>query len=200
MTGRLTSFGSLVLTLFAYPLDIGAGNTDFSGRGSDMKTFSYKLVLTALAAIAPIAAMPANAATATGDATVRVLQALSVTKTANLNFGNVVASASAGTIAIAENGNRTCASGLACFGSTAAGEFAVAGTVGETVTVAIDSGAISLTDGASHTIEGSVSTTTNALTLAAGTNSFKIAGQLNIGANQAAGTYAGQYSVSVNYQ
>jgi len=47
---------------------------------------------------------------------------------------------------------------------------------------------------------GALSTSTSALTLTGGVGSFNVAGTLSVGANQAAGTYTGQYNVSVNYQ
>ena len=161
-----------------------------------------KTVLAAfgLAGAAVVMAAPAQAQSATGDASVRILTAITVTKSSDLYFGKVLASANAATVDIAENGSRTCGTGLSCFDTATAGGFSVTGADGETVTVAIDNPTISLSDGQGNSMDVSLSTSTSTLTLAGGEGSFNIAGSLNVGANQAAGSYAGQYSVSVDYQ
>lgn len=144
---------------------------------------------------------PAHAASATGDATVKILRAITVTKSSDLDFGKIVPSAAAATVAIGEDNSRVCGSGLSCFGTTTAGAFAVVGAANETVTVAIDNPSITLTDGGSNSMAVLLATTTSAMTLSGtGDGSFKVAGTLNVGANQAAGTYSGQYAVSVSYQ
>lgn len=144
-------------------------------------------------------AVPAHAETARGDATVKILQAITVSKTADLNFGNVVPSAAAATVAVGEDGTRTCGTGLSCYGTTTSGAFNVTGTAGETVSVGIDNATIQLSNG-TQSMAVALSTSTSSLTLAGGTGSFRVGGTLSVGANQAAGTYTGQYNVSVNYQ
>lgn len=144
-------------------------------------------------------ATPAAAQTATGDVSVRILQAITVSKTADLNFGRVVAGTAAGSVVVAEDGTRTCAAALRCLGSTTGAAFAVTGTAGETVTVAIDTPSIQLTSGANR-MTVALSTQTRTMTLSAGNNAFRVGGALSVGANQAAGTYTGQFTVSVNYQ
>lgn len=163
-----------------------------------MKNLFGKMLLVAGVAGAVVAA-PAHAATGTGDATVKVLGALAVTKTSDLNFGRVVASATAGTVSVGEDNSRVCAVGLTCFGTTTAGAFSVSGTAGETVTVAITNPSITLSNG-SQTMAVALSTTTTSLSLTGGSGSFKVAGALTVGANQAPGNYSGQYSVAVDYQ
>jgi Mat/Ecp fimbriae major subunit len=165
-----------------------------------MQKFSLKVLLTAATALSAITIAPAQAASGNGDATVQVLQAFTLAKTSDLGFGKLIPSAAAGTINIAEDGTRTCAASLTCFGTTSAGGFSISGSSGETVSVGLDSDTITLTNGASATISGKISTSSKALTLEAGQASFKIAGLLSVGANQAGGTYRGQYAVSVNYQ
>lgn len=139
------------------------------------------------------------AASATGTASVKILTAVTVTKTADLSFGKVVPGTAAATVAIAEAGTRTCGTGLSCSGTVTAAAFQVTGTTGETVTVAIDVPTVSLTSG-TNSMSVSLSTTTTSIVLAAGTNAFKVAGTLSVGASQAAGSYTGNFSVSVNYQ
>lgn len=150
---------------------------------------------------AALSSAPAHAASATGDATVKILRAITVTKASDLDFGKIVPSAAAATVAIAEDNSRLCGSGLSCFGTTTAGAFDVTGTANETVSVAIDNPSIMLSDGGANSMAVALATTTSAMTLSGtGAGSFKIAGTLNVGANQVAGTYSGQYAVSVSYQ
>ena len=157
-----------------------------------MKT-NFKLLGVA-GLMAAAVAVPAHAETAQGDATVKILQAITV-----LNFGNVVPSAAAATVAVGEDGTRTCGTGLNCYGTTTSGAFNVTGSAGETVSVGIDNPTIQLSNG-TQSMAVALSTSTRSLTLAGGAGSFRVAGTLSVGANQAAGTYTGQYNVSVNYQ
>lgn len=155
------------------------------------------------AAIAACCAMAsqAHAASATGTATVRILQAITVTKTSDLNFGKVVAASQAATVSIGESGARTCGTGLTCYGATTAGAFGVTGSAGETVSVSIDNPSIQLTNGGGAPgMTVALTTSTPSLVLSGGGGSFKIAGTLTVGANQPGGVYSGYYSVSVNYQ
>ncbi|MBX9797100.1 DUF4402 domain-containing protein [Sphingomonas sp.] len=165
-----------------------------------MKSFVAKaLGVAGVVAGGALFAVPAQAQSATGDATVRILQAITVTKAADLNFGKVLPSGAASTVAIAADGSRTCGAGLSCFGTTTAGAFNVTGSAGETVSVAIDNPTITLSNGA-QSMTVALTASTNSLQLVGGNGSFRVAGTLNVGANQAAGTYNGQYSVSVSYQ
>lgn len=143
----------------------------------------------------------AKAATVSGTATVRILQAITVTKTADLNFGKVVAAAGASSVTISPDGVRICGTGLTCFGESSAGSFAVTGTPGETVVIALESPTTELTNGLGQSMTATLALNLQALTLQ-GNNpgTFKVGGTLTVGANQASGTYAGRFNVSVNYQ
>ena len=143
---------------------------------------------------------PATAATGNGDASVKILRDITVTKTADLNFGKVVPTASSATVAVEESGARTCSSGLGCYDTATSGAFHVIGANGEVVSVSLDSATTTLSDGASHSMTVNLNTSTSSLTLSGGAADFNVAGTLNVGASQADGTYTGQYSVSVNYQ
>ncbi|MBX9880598.1 MAG: DUF4402 domain-containing protein [Sphingomonas sp.] len=159
-----------------------------------------KLMMLGLAGLGLSAmAAPAAAQTATGDVSVRILQAITVSKTADLNFGRVVAGTAAGSVVVAEDGTRTCPAALRCLGTTTGAAFAVTGTVGETVVVAIDTPTIQLTSGTNR-MSVALATQTRTITLVAGANPFRVGGTLSVGASQAAGTYTGQFTVSVNYQ
>ncbi len=148
-----------------------------------------------------LCAAPAAAETVTGTATVRILQAITVAKTGDLNFGKVISAANAGAVGVALDGSRTCGTGLTCFGTTSAGNFVVTGSPGETVTLALDSGIALLTNGYGQSMNVALALSTAAISLpSTGSGSFTVGGTLSVGANQQAGTYAGRYSISVNYQ
>ncbi len=151
-------------------------------------------------AFGAISAMPANAASANGDATVKVMSALAVSKTSDLNFGRVVPGTGTETLSVGADNSVVCGGTLTCFGTKTPGAFGVTGAAGETVTVQIANSAITLSNGV-QTMPVSLSTPANTLTLNVdGVGNFKVGGVLTVASNQAAGTYTGQYSVSVNYQ
>lgn len=151
----------------------------------------------ALAGLWPAAG--AWAQSATGTASVRIVQALSVAKTSDLDFGRIVTGGSAGTVTIAADGSRACGGGLQCLGAVSAGGFTITGAAGETVAVAIDSPNIQLSNG-TDTMAVALQPSVQSLVLAEGKGQLRIAGILSVGANQPPGVYSGQYSVSVNYQ
>ncbi len=163
--------------------------------------FNSTKVVGAFGALLTIAMVsPANAETANGDASVKILRAITVTKTADLYFGKVLPTSSGATVDVAESGARTCSAGLGCYDTATSGAFRVAGSNGEVVSVSLDSATTTLSDGASHSMTVNLATSTSSLTLSGGAANFNVAGTLNVGASQADGTYTGQYSVSVNYQ
>lgn len=141
----------------------------------------------------------AHAAQASASATATILSPITVTKTADLAFGKIIAAASADTVTISAAGALTCGSALTCSGTTSAAAFNVAGSAGEVVTLSSDAN-VTLSDGASHTMTSTLSTSASTLTLAGGAGSFTVGGVLSVGANQFAGAYTGNFNVTVNYQ
>ncbi len=77
-----------------------------------MKTIKL-VTLTALAALAMASTLSAaqNSANTSANATARIITPISIAKTADLNFGDVVASGVAGTVAVDVAGARTSAGG-----------------------------------------------------------------------------------------
>ncbi len=162
--------------------------------------FRTSAQVAAAAAAALVLSSPAHAASATGSATVRILQAILITKNSDLNFGKVIAGPSPATVSVAESGARTCSGAITCYGESTAAAFAVVGTDGETVTVSLASRQITLNGGGNNSMTLLLRSSTNTLLLTDGKASFRLAGALVVGANQAAGTYTGQFEVAVNYQ
>ncbi|MDQ4418995.1 DUF4402 domain-containing protein [Sphingobium sp. DEHP117] len=141
----------------------------------------------------------ANAAQGTASATATILSPITVTKTADLAFGKIIAGASSGTVTISAAGSLTCAAALTCSGTTAAAAFDVSGSSSEIVTITPDS-SVTLTSGA-NSMSASLNASAATLTLnGSGAGSFTVGGVLTVGASQAAGSYSGNFNVTVNYQ
>lgn len=85
----------------------------------------------ALAAMA-LASAASAAETATATAQADVVQAFTVTKDADLDFGAIVVAAAGGDVTVSPAGALTCGSGFVCHGSTSAAAFSVdGGTIGK---------------------------------------------------------------------
>jgi hypothetical protein len=150
-----------------------------------------------------LGATSANAATATATATANIVQAITITQNAGLNFGTIVPAASAATVAISTAGARTCGGSLTCSGSVAAGAFTATGTGGMTVLISSDA-STSIDDGAGGgapmSVTGLTVSAASAVLSGGGSTTFTVGGTLNVGATQVAGVYNGTYNVNVSYQ
>lgn len=140
--------------------------------------------------------------TATAQAKAKVLKQISVTKAADLDFGTIVVSTSAGTVAIDASGSRTCDAALTCSGTVSAAAFTIGGTRNEAVTITSDA-AVTLinADDGSQTMTASLVRSANGLTLSnAGKGTFNVGGTLSVAASQLDGLYSGDFNVTVDYQ
>ena len=147
----------------------------------------------------------ANSASATANAKARVISpiTLAVAGTSELNFGDLVPSTSAaGTVALTAAGVRTAAGGVTLGSATSVGvpTFNVGGQANSTYAITLPAVASTLTSGANtmtvDTFTGSKATGTLS---AGGADSFTVGGVLHVAQNQAAGSYAGTFSVTVAY-
>ena len=173
-----------------------------------MSIRSSRLVATAAFAVAALSPSSALAATPVSQADGRalVLIPLSLTKINDLDFGAVVPSSSAGTVTINPgNGKRTFTGGVTLVPGDAGFRvyFGGAGTPNQQVLVAL-SPPVSLSDGLGNsipvmglTLDGppmrTVDPTSRAFFVGVG-------GTLSIGADQAEGTYSGNFWVTAVYQ
>lgn len=167
-----------------------------------MKIINTNIVrgLAVVAAVASFA--PAQAATGTGSATVEILEAITVTEDTGLNFGLISPSASIGTVDVTELSARSCSGGVTCVGTgtAAAGAFTITGTTDANVQVTLPADVTLTGPGTDMTATLSSAAESGTLALTGGAATFNVAGSLAVGANQAAGTYNGTYTVTVNYQ
>ena len=147
-------------------------------------------------------ASAAQAADAQAEATVKIMRPLTVVNNQKLDFGVVIPGTAAGTVKVAKDGVRTCA-GVTCTKATTAATFTATGTSGELVNVTWDP-TVTLTSGTQSMTVALDANTGTQLTLAGtaatgGTANYAIGGTLAVGANQAEGTYAGQFKSTVLY-
>jgi len=145
-------------------------------------------------------------ATATATATATIVTPISITKTVDMNFGNVaVQTATGGTVIMTPAGVRTPSGGVtlpAVFGTVTAASFTVNGQGTYTYAITLPATATTLTSGA-NTMTATVFTSTPSATgaLTAGTQTLNVGATLNVAAAQGAGLYVSgtPFSVTVNY-
>src|SRR5262245_23261294 len=158
-------------------------------------------VLFALVLSAPAGAQ-SNSATSSCNATATIVTGLSLSKTADLNFGSVVPGASAGTVVITPAGARS-ATGGASLGSatgTSAGAFQVTGLAGAAYSITLPAATSIASGGNNMTVNTFTSTPNGTGTLNGGGNqSLSIGATLQVGASQPTGTYSGSFNVTVTY-
>lgn len=147
-------------------------------------------------------------ATATASATAVIVTPISITKTADMNFGNVsVNAANNGAVALAPAGTRTATGGVtlpATVGSPAAASFTVSGQANYTYAITLPAANITLADNNNNTMSAGsfVSSPATTGTLSTGgSQMLNVGATLQVAASQAAGVYstATDFAVTVNY-
>ena len=167
------------------------------------------LSLTALVAAIAFSATPALAqasASASANATTRIIQAISITKTADMAFGNVVKpSTGNGTYTIGNGADTVAASGTgaaAASGTTSRAKFTVTGEGAQTFAITVPA-TMTMTSGANNvtvnlTTAAATGTLSGALG-ASGTATVNVGGNFTIPSTQASGNYSGSFNVTVAY-
>lgn len=161
--------------------------------------------LTSLMAILSAGAFAQETATATATAT--IVTPISITKTVDMNFGNVaVQSTTGGTVVLSPEGTRTTTGAVTLpvvNGTVTAASFTVEGQGNYTYAITLPVDDLVLSDGAAHTMIVSAFTSTPSGTgaLTAGSQVLNVGATLNVAAAQAAGTYVSgtPFNVTVNY-
>lgn len=152
-----------------------------------------------------LGARSARAEAVTVNGTARIVVPMVATSPTALRFGNIAASASAGTVTVTAAGVRSATGGAALVSGAASGAAVVNITAGEA------SRPINITYPASATLTSGANTMTvdnfavagspTTLTLSGtGTGTFNVGGRVNVGASQATGNYAGTITVTLAYQ
>jgi spore coat protein U-like protein len=168
---------------------------------------SFKLAVAAVAICGAGSAMAANNATATATST--VINPIAIVKATDLAFGSISAGATGGTVTIATDGARTKTGDvfLASGAASAAAKFNVTGSGTLTYSITLG-GDTSLSDGTNTmpfarvsdlTGGGTTSGNVSAGALTGGAQSIYVGGILTVAANQAAGSYTGNITATVDY-
>lgn len=179
---------------------------------------SFMLIAVALLAFAGSAyAFPPNTATGTGNASARIILPISVGQDEALSFGTFFSGATSGTVTVNSNGtsgsqgsSRTSGGGVTLYTGTQGtnwqqAEWSIEGEVGFLYTITGIAGAHTVTSGSNTmsylfnapTGNGPVGTIGTDTSL--DTDDVMYGGVLTVGANQAAGTYTGTYTLTATY-
>ncbi len=168
-----------------------------------------------MACAAPAAAQQTQGPTGTrqGEAKGIVLRQLSFFRVQDLDFGDIVPGPTAGVVRILPDGTRTVTGGVSVVGSThQPARFAGMGSFNQQVLITVSSNTIQLTGiGAPMTLsQFEIGSTPSAILSTAPTRfritstngqfNFPVGARLAVGANQAAGTYSGTFSITLDYQ
>ena len=144
-------------------------------------------------------------ATATATATATIVAPIAISKTVDMNFGNVAVNNTAGTVVLSPAGARSVTGGCtlpATAGTVAAASFTVTGTTGYTYAITLPSTPTTISfGGIDMTVSNFTSSPTPTGTLAGGTSTLTVGATLNVGASQAAGLYVSgtPFTVRVDY-
>ena len=149
--------------------------------------------------------------TANASATAKVIKALTIANTSNLEFGTFAGrNSEASTVVVDINGSRTGTADLIGTDGVA-GTFTITGEPGSIVSITLPSATVNLvgtgvavggtnmTIGAGTWVTNQVSNSSVTLTADTGIVTLKVGATLAVGAAQQAGPYSGTFSVSVNY-
>lgn len=159
-----------------------------------------------------LASNPAFAETKPGNAEITVVRPLSFVIDDNLDFGSLIPGTTAGTVTMDPTGTRTATNGIVLVGGgQSPATFSGQGTFNQRVDISLGANSILITGpGAPMRVRTFVigSTPTAVLTTAPlrfriaaanGIFTFPIGATLEVGANQPAGKYTGNWSITLNY-
>lgn len=166
-----------------------------------MKKLFLLGIIFAVVSIAPSAFAQVSA---TANASVTIVTPISISKSADLSFGNVATDGSVGTVILAPGGGRTKTGGVtlpASLGTVTAASFAVAGFGTYTYSISLPT-TLTIASGANvMTVDTFTSSPTSTGALTAGAQTLTVGATLNLAASQPAGSYssATPFTVTVNY-
>ena len=162
---------------------------------------------------APAAASPALAQNSTqSEAEAIVLRPLSFFKVNDLDFGDIIASNTAGTVRILPDGSRTRTGGVTLAGNDGEpARFAGLGSYNREVNISLGANQIFITGPGTQmrvrnfeigsTPTAILSTTPTRFRIAStlGNYNFPVGATLDVNANQAPGDYSGTFTITLNY-
>jgi hypothetical protein len=148
-----------------------------------------------------------RSASATASVTATIITPIGINKTTDMNFGNIIAGSSSGTVSLDPAGIRSVTTGItlpAAPGTVTAATFQVTGQGNSTYTITLPTSAYEITrTSGSGTMEISnfTSSPSGSGTLISGTQIISVGATLTVGADQPVGVYTGEtgFNVTVNY-
>jgi len=164
--------------------------------------------ITILIAILLVVGFSTNAfaqATATASTTATIVTPIGISKTVDMNFGNVATNGAVGTVVLTPAGTRTLTGGVtlpAASGSPTAASFAVTGSGTYTYTITLPASPITLAGTTAGVTVGTfVSNPASPGALTAGAQTVLVGATLNLPVSVVAGSYtnAASLTVTVNY-
>ena len=178
---------------------MGKKNDNLMNIQKKTSLFSYAVT----GVLAVISWMPAQAATTNATVDANIIGTIGMTTRNGLSFGDISAGATAGTVILAPTGARSATGGTSINSSTASNPstFDVQGTANASFSISLPASVL-LSDTASHTMSVdnfTSSPTPSGVLDGSGQQTLFVGGTLNVGANQAFGSYSGQMSVTVDY-
>jgi hypothetical protein len=170
-----------------------------------MKTIRIAAALTTIS-LALLASRDAraqqNSAQASANASAAIVAAISISNTADLDFGQVVAGGSSGTVVMSTAGSRS-ATGGTTLGSSAgsgAASFTVSGDPNASYTITLPGSAVLSSDGDDMIINNFTSNPSGNGTIGGGGSQvLGVGATLQVGASQPAGSYSGSFNVTIAY-
>jgi hypothetical protein len=141
-----------------------------------------------------------NEQSASADAAANIITPMNIIKDVDLNFGNIAAGSSAGTVELTTAGVRNPTNVIlpSVAGTVTAAQFTVTGLEDSNYVITLPASATISNGGNNMTIDNFTDDASNVLT--GGTETFNVGATLNIGAGQAVGQYTGDFEVTVDYE
>jgi hypothetical protein len=165
------------------------------------KTFLKAAAAASVLAASLVGTSAAHAASATAEARANIYKQVTVDWVADLDFATIVSDVAAADVSIdPTDGTLDCGGALVCTGTSARGEFEIAGSSGQTVDVSLTSSTITLTNPASDTMSLVLALSDTSLLLTGTPSSLYVGGTLSVGADQPDGLYTGELEVTADYQ
>lgn len=198
-------------------LPSGMGNT---GSGSTLLNVGATITLTGneplgtytgtfRVRVRSIGGPPPRRARADITVSVTIVPMVTITTLSNLQFGDVVAENTGGTVTVSPSGTVTASATAQSLGGASQAIFSLTGganlsyliTLPASITIACVGGTGSCTPGSTLTVNAFTSTPGSPATLGpGGTGTLAVGATLQIGAGAGTGTYTGTFNVTVQYQ
>jgi len=143
--------------------------------------------------------------TATATASATIVTPLAITKTADMNFGNLAVNTNPGTVVLtaAASPTRKPTGGVTLMGggTISAATFNISGLTGATYSVTLPASHTISSGGNNMTVDDFTSSSTNGYTLTGGSDILYVGATLYVNGSQAAGTYTSgtPFDVTINY-